>query len=436
MTSCALRERSPSVERHVVVFGEEGRFGGWPANHGIWSWGNEILVGFSIGTHKDLGTERHNIDREKPEHHVLARSLDGGATWSLEHPAEKGMLINEGGMRHGTTDPRHSEPAPEPILEPIDFTHPQFCMTLRFEHVDRGTSRLYFSYDRGRTWRGPFRVPDLGRPGVMARTDYIVNGPQDCQALLTVSKRNGKEGRVVCARTTDGGVTWKLLSYVGPELGGFSIMPSTVRLSETELLTVTRRREGPGEVRHRWIDSWRSRDDGASWEPVGAAVDDLGEGNPPSLIHLRDGRLCLTYGVRKPPYEIRAKLSNDDGETWSQPIVLRTGGGGRDLGYPRTLERPDGKIVTVYYFTPGDSPFRQIIATIWDPGTFVRTPRGGFPRVGAGVGGVQARSRPWHGDWKKHLGSCRVYHFMAWISISSEGRVGWPAGRFSTGISG
>lgn len=367
-TSCALRQQRPVVERHVVVFGEENRFGGWPANHGMWSWGNEILVGFSTGTHENLGPERHNIARDKPEHHVLARSLDGGASWTLEHPADKGMLINAGGMRHGTTDPKHTEPAPVPITAPIDFTHPDFCMTLRFEHVDGGTSRLYHSYDRGRTWRGPFRVPDLGQKGVMARTDYIVNGPRDCHLMLTVSKQDSTEGRVVCARTIDGGLTWKLLSHVGPELPGFSIMPSTVRLSATRLLTTTRRREGPDEARHRWIDTWRSDDDGASWKLLGAAVEELGEGNPPALIRLRDGRICVTYGVRKPPHQICARISSDDGETWSEPIVLRTGGGGRDLGYPRTAQRPDGKIVTIYYFTPAESPFRQIIGTLWDPG--------------------------------------------------------------------
>ncbi|HRR57114.1 MAG TPA: hypothetical protein P5057_09100, partial [Acidobacteriota bacterium] len=66
----------PSVE-HVVIYHEPGMFGGWPANHGIWIWGDEILVGFSKGYYKNLG-DRHHIDREKPEHHMLARSLDGG----------------------------------------------------------------------------------------------------------------------------------------------------------------------------------------------------------------------------------------------------------------------------------------------------------------------------------------------------------------------
>jgi len=31
--------------RHLKVFYEKSRFAGWPANNGIWQWGNEILVG-------------------------------------------------------------------------------------------------------------------------------------------------------------------------------------------------------------------------------------------------------------------------------------------------------------------------------------------------------------------------------------------------------
>ena len=63
----------PGVVRHVVIYREPGRFAGWPANHGIWSWGNEILVGFSRGYDKDRGPF-HHIDKEKPEEFLLARS--------------------------------------------------------------------------------------------------------------------------------------------------------------------------------------------------------------------------------------------------------------------------------------------------------------------------------------------------------------------------
>jgi hypothetical protein len=60
-------------------------------------------------------------------------------------------------------------------------------------------------------------------------------------------------------------------------------------------------------------------------------------------------------------------ISADDGRTWGEEIVLRHDGASWDLGYPRTVERPDGKCVTVYYFHDRQSPERYIGCTIWDP---------------------------------------------------------------------
>ncbi len=42
-------ESKTRVVKNLDVYHEEGRFAGWPANHGAWSWGNEILVGFEVG---------------------------------------------------------------------------------------------------------------------------------------------------------------------------------------------------------------------------------------------------------------------------------------------------------------------------------------------------------------------------------------------------
>src|SRR3954464_6341982 len=94
---------------HVKVYHQRGRFGGWPANHGIWSWGDEILVGFSAGEDQDLGPERHNIARDRPERHLLARSRDGGESWTIEDPSERGMLIPVGDALHGKTPPGLAE---------------------------------------------------------------------------------------------------------------------------------------------------------------------------------------------------------------------------------------------------------------------------------------------------------------------------------------
>jgi hypothetical protein len=358
----------PKVVEQATVFFEPGRFGGWPANHGIWAWGDEIVVGFSVGYYKDHGPGLHAIDHDKPERHVLARSLDGGHSWKVEDPAAHGVLIGTRGMRHGTLPGDVHEAEPIDCPGGIDFTDPNFAMTVRMADIHGGQSRFYYSLDRAHTWKGPFRLPLCGEAGIAARTDYIVNGPHDCLMFVTASKRNGKEGRPICIRTTDGARSWQFVSAIGPEPTGYAIMPSTVRLSATDLLTTIRRREERPEENDAWIDAWLSPDNGGHWQFLNRAAADLGEGNPPALVKLRDGRVCLNYGVRKPPYRMEARLSSDGGRSWSQPFVLRTAGASRDLGYPRSVQRPDGKVVTVYYFHDRAHVERTIDATIWDPG--------------------------------------------------------------------
>jgi hypothetical protein len=54
----AAPAKDPAAMVNVVVYKESGRFGGWPANHGIWSWGNEIVVGFSLGYFQKVPSPR------------------------------------------------------------------------------------------------------------------------------------------------------------------------------------------------------------------------------------------------------------------------------------------------------------------------------------------------------------------------------------------
>ena len=349
--------------RHSKVYFEEGMYGGWPANHGIWSWGDEILVGFGKGYYKDLGAS-HHIDREKPEIHMLARSLDGGETWSIEDPGSQGYLLTEGGYLHGVTRPGVTIPDLMDSEGGVDFTRPDFALTVRTNSIHAGIGRFFYSYDRGRTWQGPYRLPSFGAPGIAPRTDYLVNGESDCMLFITAAKSNSKEGRPLCVRSTDGGKTWNLLSWIGPEPEGFSIMPASIRLSKTDILVTTRRREG----QRRWIQAYLSTENGETWEELSEPVGDAGIGNPPAMIQLHDGRICLIYGYRAEPYSIRATLSADGGRTWTDEVLLRDDGANHDIGYVRAVQRSDGKIVAVYYFNDEASgPERYIGATIWDP---------------------------------------------------------------------
>ena len=158
-------------------------------------------------------------------------SKDGGKSWTTENPGKQGVLVGTKGMRHGTLPPDVTEPEPGPCPGGVDFSHPDFALTCRMAGVHTGASRFYYSYDRGHTWKGPFLLPLFGQPGIAARTDYLVDGPRECTLFLTASKRNEREGRPICVRTSDGGKTWSLVSMIGPEPTGYGIMPSTVRLA-------------------------------------------------------------------------------------------------------------------------------------------------------------------------------------------------------------
>jgi len=363
MKGIAVAGQPPVVVQHVKVYGEAGHFAGWPANHGIWSWGDEVLVGFSRGSSKDNGSDYH-IDRGKAEYFLLARSRDGGVTWSVEEPKPPGALAGTRGMRHAAMPDGLADEHPVELRDPIHFTHPDFAMIVRMESPQGGASRISTSYDRGKTWRGPFRLPLFGHKGIMGRTDYIVNGPEDCLLFLTATKSDGTEGRPIAVRTVDGGRTWNFLAYIGPEPHGYAVMPSSVRVSATDLVTTLRMRDFP----RRWIDAYVSHDNGRSWAFLSTPAADTGEGNPPSLVRLADGRLVLTYGYRAKPFRIEARLSGNQGKTWSEPFVLRGNGGSQDVGYPRSIVRPDGKIVTVYAFHEINRIDCNIEATIWDPG--------------------------------------------------------------------
>ncbi len=348
--------------KHVVVYHEKGMFGGWPANFGIWNWDNELLVGFAKGSYKDLGPERHNIDREKPEFHLLARSLDGGESWQIEDPGKTdngALFVPNHGSYHGVerTDVQLRE-----VVDPIaiNFGDPNLVLTARMTNTNGGDSWLWHSYDRGKTWKGPSTLPLFGTLGIAARTDYIIDGKDECMLFLTAAKADGKEGRVMCVKTTDGGKNWSFVSWIGPEPEGYAIMPAAVRLSDSEILITIRR--------NKFISCYKSADNGLTWTALPNPVDDTGEGNPPAMIKMEDGRVVLVYGSRKKPFSICAKISDDHGETWSTAYILRDDGSGRDIGYPQVIQRPDGKVVAIYYFMDEKTgPERYIGATIWTP---------------------------------------------------------------------
>jgi hypothetical protein len=312
--------------------------------------------------HQDEG---HEVDPDKPEQNLMARSLDGGESWQIEDPEKMRCFIPARDMIFDTIISENKYSSINVLKEPMDFSHPDFALALRMTDKN-GTSPSYFhySYNRGKNWYGPFILPNFNTPGIAARTDYLIDGEHELMAFLTAGKSDRTEGRTLCVKTLDGGLNWEFISWIGPEPDGFRIMPSTVRLSKNEIFTTVRKRES----NRRLIEAWISKDNGYNWDYLSDVATDVGVGNPPSLVKLQDGRLAVTYAHRAEPYGIRARLSDDNGKTWSNPIILRDDGGSWDIGYTRSVQRPDGKIVTIYYYWDlATGPERYIAATIWDP---------------------------------------------------------------------
>lgn len=352
--------------QHGIVYSKKGQFGGWPANTGIWSWGNEILVGFIQADYKET-KGLHSYD-PKTARVKYARSKDTGLTWAIEDAFEKGQTGK--GADHNIFPDKAQ--VPKKLVKSIpDFTNPNFIFTFLRHNNNNGPSDFYYSNNRGEQWEGPFEFPNLGTTGVASRTDYVVEGKQKLSAFLTISKRNCKEGNVIYVTTEDGGLTWNLKSWVGPEHEGFDIMPSSLRLSPSELITTIRTRTGD-EL--DLITAYYSDDNGLTWERLKDPIADTGRGgSPPALVKLQDGRFALGYIFRSEHgSRVNVRFSSDNGKSWSDEIMLRGGdGASRDTGYPRMIQRPDGKLIIIYYWNnankKGADPYRYIAYTIFDP---------------------------------------------------------------------
>ena len=71
-----------------------------------------------------------------------------------------------------------------------------------------------------------------------------------------------------------------------------------------------------------------------------------------AVLSTNEGRQLLT-------------LLSRDGVYWSDELILRADGLDGDLGYPASVELPDGEILTVYYQRLSGDDKTSVLSTRW-----------------------------------------------------------------------
>jgi len=210
------------------------------------------------------------------------------------------------------------------------------------------------STDGGVTWSAPYRVPVNSPHGPVQLSDgrLLYAGKQ----LWEGTKRVG-----VC-ESRDDGQTWRWLADI-PERPGDSGVNyhelHAVEAAKGRLIVHIRNHNARNA--NETLQS-ESADGGKTWSaphPIGVW------GLPSHLLRLDDGGLLMTYGYRREPFGNQARLSKDQGNTWSEPISISRDGASGDLGYPSTVQLDGRWLLTVWYELPAGSTKAVLRQTRW-----------------------------------------------------------------------
>lgn len=197
---------------------------------------------------------------------------------------------------------------------------------------------LLRSTDGGRNWS--------------PRLATIVNSPHgpaqlaDGRLLYAGVELWAEARRVGVAESRDDGLTWQWLAPIparpGDDLKNYHELHG-VETADGRIVVQIRNHNKTNEGETLQTES---ADGGKTWSvPRAIGV----WGLPSFLLRLRDNRLLMTYGYRRKPFGNQARISEDHGRTWSEPLTISGDGIGGDLGYPSTVELGDGTLLTVWY---------------------------------------------------------------------------------------
>jgi hypothetical protein len=203
------------------------------------------------------------------------------------------------------------------------------------------------------------------------RLPTIVNSPHgpvqisDGRLLYAGKELWTKEQRVGVCESKDDGQTWQWLAEIPVRPGDSGREYHELHAVEAKNGTLIVHIRNHNKANAGETLQTESTDGGKTWSvPHSIGV----WGLPSHLLRLRDDRLLMTYGHRRLPFGNQARLSEDNGKTWGEAMIISGDGAGGDLGYPSTVEFEDRSLLTVWYESMKIYPKAVLRQAKWELG--------------------------------------------------------------------
>jgi hypothetical protein len=344
----------------TAVIREAGDYRGWPT---LARRRNGELLLVCSG-----GREQHVCPFGRVE---LQRSQDEGQSWSyprvvLDGPIDDrdaGVLETATGTILITT---FTSLAYEPILQKAE--RERTWDTEELERWQAAHGRV--SAEQRQAALGVWMIRSTDG-GVTFSRPYspLVNSPHgpvqlsDGRLMYAGKDLYDHDHRVGVSISQDDGQTWQWLAGIPTRSGDSHEDYHELHLVEAANGRLVLQLRNHNQRNHRETLQCESMDGGATW----SAPRSIGVwGLPSHLLRLADGRLLMTYGHRRPPLGNQARVSEDHGQTWSEPMLVSADGTSGDLGYPSTVQLAGGDLLTVWYEKMADAKRAVLRQTRWN----------------------------------------------------------------------